>query len=103
NMTVQDLISREVRRAVIETPIGGNRVDGIPYLFASDIADTLGLGLSAKSNLTGLYATILLDWEVTLTGGDPNYELPNSILEDGNFPYVYDVIYSNLNITLLGD
>lgn len=103
NMTVAQLISREVRRAIIQMPVGGNRVNNLPYLFASDIADTLGLGLSAKSNLSGLYATILLDWNVTLTGGDPNYPLPQTQDSNGNYPYVYDVTYANITINLLTD
>jgi uncharacterized phage protein gp47/JayE len=102
-ITVEQLILREIRRAVIQTPTGGNRVNGVPYLFASDIADTLGLGLSAKPGLTGLYATILLDWEVTLVGGAPNYQLPVGILSDGNYPYIYDILYNYVSVTLLGD
>ncbi len=103
-LTAKQLILREIRRAVITTPTGGNRPNnGPPYLFASDIANSLGLGLSAQQGLTGLYATILLDWRVTLRYGDPNYPLPSGVGADGNYPYIYDMTYAGTNISLLGD
>lgn len=103
NMTVELLIKREVRRAILKTPIGGHRVNTVPYLFVSDITDGLGIGLGSKENLKGLYATLLLDWEVTLVGGTPNFELPTSQLSSGNFPYIYDIPYSNITVSLVTD
>lgn len=103
NMTVELLIKREIRRAILKTPIGGNRVANVPYLFVSDLTDSLANGLSAKPGFQGLYATILLDWEVSFTGGTPNYELPNHQLPSGNYPYVYDIPYSSITVTLAED
>ena len=103
-LTAEELILREIRRAVITTPTGGYRpTPTTAYILASDISNSLGLGLSAQPGLTGLYATILLDWEVTLTGGNPNYPVPLGVLDDGNYPYVYDILYANTNVTIMQD
>lgn len=100
-LTAQELIKREVRRAVLQTPIGGNVVDGTPYLFASDVEQTLDNSLSATAGESGLYASLLVDRQITLLGGSPNYPLPNAILPDGNLPYVYDVAYADINVSTL--
>jgi hypothetical protein len=76
-LTVQQLIQREVRRAIISIPPGGVLVNGNYEIPMSLIAQTLDAGLSATSVQTGIYAAILVDRDVLYDGSYQSIPLPS--------------------------
>lgn len=80
NLTVQQLIVREVGRVLYKYPVGGRVIPGNPggYIVASDIEEGLDVWLSAvKDPVTGLYIgklPILADRQIQPLDS-PNYNL----------------------------
>ena len=63
-LTQEQLVQREVRRAIYKTPPGGRLLGGSGFVVASEIEEVLDLNLGANPYDTGNYATILLDRQV---------------------------------------
>ena len=99
SLTVEQLIQREVRRAIITTPLNGTEIDNTSYILLSTIEQVLDIGLSAGDQYSGIYASILLDRTVTYDGGNNNIPLNNNPDTNGNYPFIYDVLYSNIVVT----
>lgn len=52
-LTQEELVQREVRRALYKTPVGGRVFDGTGYVLASEIEETIDVGLSAENVTVG--------------------------------------------------
>lgn len=74
-LTQEELVQREVKRAIYKTKAGGRQLGASGFLVASDIEETIDVGLSAEPTVTGLIP-ILLDRQVLdLSDSGPNYPL----------------------------
>jgi uncharacterized phage protein gp47/JayE len=86
-ITQDQLVQREVQRAIYKTPPGGRVIDssGSGFVLVSEIEQTIDIGLSAEPYETGIYAPILLDREVAyLNGASANIPLaPTQIAVPG--------------------
>lgn len=104
SLTVEQLIQREVRRAIISTQVGAN-IDpgnGLRYIYLADIVTTLNIGLSAVQGQNGIYASLIVDSLVDYNGSaTTNILVPSNIDMNGNMPFVYDILYSSINVYLL--
>lgn len=63
-LTCDQLVQREVQRAIYKNPPGGRQINGNGYLLASEIEQVIDLGLSSEAFESGIYAQILLDRQV---------------------------------------
>lgn len=101
-LTVEELIQREVRRAIITSPLNGTTLTAgtsqDAYILLSDIEQVLDVGLSAGPQYQGIYASILLDRTVTYDGGNNNILLSSLPDVDGKYPFVYDILYENISV-----
>ena len=104
NLTVTQLIQREIRRSIISIPPGGVNVGGVFQIPISLIEQTIDEGLSSSPYETGIYASILVDREITYNGSYTPIILPSGQavidISSGNALIVYDILYSNINVTL---
>lgn len=84
-LTQEELVQREVKRAIYKTPPGGRQFDGNGYIVASELEQVIDLGLSGEPYETGVYAAILSDRQVQdLSASGPNLLiLPTQIAEPG--------------------
>lgn len=86
-LTQEELVQREVKRALYKTPPGGRQF-GSPasgFILASEIEQVIDIGLSAEPYETGIYASILSDRQVedlSATGSNL-YILSTQIVEPG--------------------
>jgi uncharacterized phage protein gp47/JayE len=73
-LTQEQLVQREVSRAIYKTPPGGRRFGASGYVLASDIEESLDVGLSAQSTYqTGNFGSVLTDRQcVDLAASGPN-------------------------------
>lgn len=85
-LTQEELVQREVKRAMFKTPPGGRQFNGNGYVVASEIEQVIDLGLSAEPYETGLYAAILVDRQVQdlAASGSNLLILPTQIAEPGS-------------------
>lgn len=75
-LTQEQLVIREVTRAIYKTPPGGRQIGGSGFVVGSDIEQVLDSSLSAQPYALGSYAQMLLDRRVgDLSLGDANYLL----------------------------
>lgn len=75
SLTQEELVQREVERAIYKTPPGGRQIGASGYVLASEIEEVIDLGLSASVYTLG-QIPILLDRQVDdLTVSHPNYPL----------------------------
>ncbi len=104
NLTVIQIIQREIRRSIISIPPGGVNVNGVYQIPISVIEQTIDEGLSSSPYETGIYASILVDRKIDYDGTYTPIILPSGAdLIDptsGNAFIVYDIDYSNINVTL---
>lgn len=104
NLTVTQLIQREIRRSIISIPPGGVNVGGVFQIPISLIEQTVDEGLSSSPYETGIYASILIDRKIDYNGSYTPIILPSgqaSIdLTTGNAFIIYDINYSNITVTL---
>lgn len=63
-LTQEELVQREVRRAVYKTPPGGQQIGGSGFVIASEIEEVLDLNLSSDPYSVGNKAQILRDRQV---------------------------------------
>jgi len=121
-ITVEAIIQREFRRAIISSPLGGS---AIPYNGVTDqripisfIEDTIMQGLANNSNLQGNFASLLLGIQIAyFPGGISNpttgYISVPSLQDSNEFVFiptlgtyealiVYDIDVSILNVILAG-
>lgn len=71
-LTQEQLVQREVRRAIYKTPPGGRQIGASGFVVASDIEETIDLGLSSSPNTVGTLS-LLLDRQVqnlSITGAN---------------------------------
>lgn len=99
NMTVADLIRREVRRAFVMSPLYGKALSGGRFVLLKDIVQSIDIGLSANS---GIYAQILIDRKVDYKSTQNNIPINTSIQQDNNLFLIYDIQYVAINVYLLG-
>jgi len=72
-LTQQQLVIREVQRAIYKTPPGGRRFGASGFLVLSEIEEVIDLGLSALPYTEGNYTQILLDRQADdLSATGPN-------------------------------
>ena len=72
-LTQEELVQREVRRAIYKTPPGGRRFGSQGFVVASEIEEVLDAGLSAPPYTQGDFAEILVDRQVQdLSATGPN-------------------------------
>lgn len=104
NLTVTQLIQREIRRAIISIPPGGINVGGVYQIPISVIEQTVDEGLSSSPYETGIYASILIDRQIDYNGSYTPIIVPSGQaiidLSTGNAQIIYDITYSNINVTL---
>jgi uncharacterized phage protein gp47/JayE len=108
-LTVENLIKREVRRAIISAPLGGTNLINSSmvensYILMSDIEQTLDLGLAASYTESGVYASLLIDRSVTTGSSSGQIVVPfgnNTLDTFGNSLICYDIVYANINVTLM--
>lgn len=86
-LTQEEMVQREVRRAIYKMPPGG-RSFGSPasgFILASEIEQVIDLGLSAEAYDTGVYGAILSDRQVEdlSATGHNLYILQTQIVEPG--------------------
>lgn len=103
-ITVANLIKREVRRAIVTMPYGAvvdnnsNR-----YIPISSIEKSLDYGLSS-SNFSGVYASIIADRKVTVYNGssygDFDISVPSLITSSTNIQFTYDIAYTNITVSV---
>jgi len=103
-LTVTNLIKREIRRSIISLPPGGIDISGVFQAPISLIEQTIDKGLSASSYETGVYASILVDREITYNGSYTPIILPSGLNifdpVSGNAQIIYDIDYTNINVSL---
>lgn len=91
-LTQDQLVQREVQRAIYKCPPGGRKIDnsGSGFLLLSEIEQVVDLGLSGEPYESGIYAPILLDREVqNLNGASANMPLlPTQIPVPGSITVV---------------
>jgi hypothetical protein len=95
NITVTDLIKREVRRTFITTPLYGTKISNGRYILLSDIVKAIDSGLSVTS---GIYAQILIDRKVDYKGTQDNIPIDTRVQQDNNLFLVYDINYAAINV-----
>ncbi len=104
NLTVTQLIQREIRRSIISIPPGGINVNGVFQIPISVIEQTVDEGLSSSPYETGIYASILVDRQIDYDGSYTPIVLPSGadIIDaiSGNALIIYDITYSNIHVTL---
>lgn len=104
NLTVTQLIQREIRRSIISIPPGGVNVGGVYQVPISLIEQTVDEGLASSPYETGIYASILIDREITYDGSYTPIILPSGqdVIDSitGNALIVYDIDYSKINVSL---
>ncbi len=104
NLTVTQLIQREIRRSIISIPPGGINVGGVFEIPISVIEQTIDEGLSSSPYETGIYASILIDRQIDYNGSYIPIILPSGAdlidPSSGNALIIYDILYSNINVTL---
>jgi len=98
NLTVADLIKREVRRTFISAPLCGTKLGSKRYILLRDIVETIDTSLSVNQ---GVYAQILIDRRVDFKGTQNNIQINTSIQQNNNLLLVYDIKYSAINVHLL--
>lgn len=111
NMSVADLIRREVRRAFISTPLYGTKIGNLRYILLGDIVKTIDAGLNSIdsvrntgfSSIGGIYAQILIDRKVDYKGTQDNIPINETVQEDNNLYLIYDINYVAINIYVLQD
>lgn len=89
-ISVQNLIARELRRAIISTPLGGVRpfIGGSNYILVSTLEDVIMQGLANTSSQQGNYASVIVSLEIlyypgnTPTVTSPYVPVP-SLITDG--------------------
>lgn len=104
NLTVTQLIQREIRRSIISIPPGGVNVGGVFQIPISLIEQTIDEGLSSSPYETGIYASILIDRQIDYNGSYTPIIVPSGQavidLTTGNAQIIYDISYSNISVTL---
>lgn len=110
-ITVETLIKRQIRRAILMTPIGGNQqinTDGelSVWMYASDIESILDLTLGLSATTSGFVKPMLTNRQVTLTvnGGVLGTELQLPKLYDDvadASPAVYDIDINNITLVVV--
>ncbi len=98
NLTVADLIRREVRRAFISSPLYGTLIGNGRYVLLSDVVQSIDTGLSVTG---GIYAQILIDRKVDYKGTQNNIPINATIQQDNNLFLVYDIEYIAINVYVL--
>lgn len=76
-LTQAQLVQREIQRALYKTPPGGRLLGGVGYVVASDIEAQVDSKLSDEPHATGTLP-ILLDRQITITGGSPNLPIAST-------------------------
>lgn len=117
-LTVAELIEREFRRAILQTPPKGTPVTIAnvtnQYIIVSDIERTIQLGLANNAQFQGNYAAILISLEIEYHAqGSPTstYFVPVPSINDGNLfivvsglqqaYLVYDIDVAMININVI--
>lgn len=98
NMTVADLIKREVRRAFISSPLYGTLISSARFVLLSDVVQSIDTGLSVTG---GIYAQILIDRKVDYKGTQNNIPINATVQQDNNLFLVYDIEYAAINVYTL--
>lgn len=88
-LTQDQLVAREVKRALYKTPVGGRKLGASGYVLMSDVAQTIDVKLSSESVEVGSIP-ILLDRKVRdlSASGYNRVVLPNEVIVPGNIVVV---------------
>lgn len=95
-ITVSDLIKRELRRAVLSAPLGGTEISSAYYIIMDSIQGTIYKGLNS---VDGKYAKIIVSFRMDFNSLLNDILVPSSVNGTGAYPAVYDVNYTNINIS----
>ena len=89
-LTQEELVQREVQRAIYKTPPGGRQLGASGYVVASEIEEVIDTGLSASPYTIGSYAQILQDRAVAdlSASGVNRVMLPNEIAFPGTITVI---------------
>lgn len=98
NMTVSDLIKREVRRAFVSSPLYGTLIGSARFVLLSDVVQSIDTGLSVTG---GIYAQILIDRKVDYKSTQNNIPINATVQQDNNLFLVYDIEYAAINVYTL--
>lgn len=84
-LTQQQLVQREIKRAIYKTPPGGRRFGASGFVVLSEIEEVVDAGLSASPYTEGSFAQILSDRQVNdlSASGSNRMILDNEIVEPG--------------------
>lgn len=82
-LTQEELVQREVKRAIYKTPPGGRRFGATGFVVLSEIEEVIDAGLSAAPYTEGEFVQILLDRQVMdLSASGPNRTLLDTELAE---------------------
>lgn len=89
-LTQEELVIREVKRAIYKTPPGGRQFSGSGFVVCSEIEENIDSNLSAEPYVLGNISSILVDRQVdNLSASGPNLMmLPNELAEPGTITVV---------------
>lgn len=104
NLTVTQLIKREVRRGIITIPSGGILIGSDKVIPLSAIEQALDEGLASGPNETGLYASLIINRAVLYDGLYDSIVLPSGAdiinPSTNKAQYIYDIDYANIDVVL---
>lgn len=89
-LTQEQLVRREIQRAIYKTPPGGRQLGPSGYIVASEIEEVVDIGLSNTPYQIGIYAQILDDrqlLDLSATGAN-RLLLPNEVPVPGTITVV---------------
>lgn len=95
-ITVEDLIKRELRRAVLSTALGGVAIGSNFYMILDGIQNQIYQSLNV---IDGIYANIIISFKFDFNGLTDNILLPKVVNGTGAYPAVYDCNYTNILIS----
>lgn len=85
-LMLNELVEREVKRAIYKVPVGGRKIGATGFLLASEIEEVVDQGLGDSPYTAGSFAEILIDRQVddlSATGAN-RMLLANEIVIPGN-------------------
>lgn len=89
-LTLNELVQREVKRALYKIPIGGRLIGNTGYVLASELEEALDQSLSASPYAEGTIAQVLLDRQVDdlAASGANRRVLSSEIVKNGTITVV---------------
>lgn len=89
-LTQEQLVKREITRAIYKTPPGGRQIGGTGFVIASELEEVLDIGLANTPYVQGSFAQIVADRQIEdlSASGANRYILPTELAAPGNITIV---------------